>query len=57
MNRVALNMLTGDRAKFIGILVGLTFASLLITQQSAIYDGLLDAAMPRSATSAWRTSG
>jgi putative ABC transport system permease protein len=42
MNRVALNMLTGDRAKFIGILVGLTFASLLITQQSAIYDGLLE---------------
>jgi putative ABC transport system permease protein len=42
MNRVALRMLTGDRAKFIGILVGLTFASLLITQQSAIYDGLLE---------------
>lgn len=42
MNRVALRMLTGDRAKFIGILIGLTFASLLITQQSAIYDGLLE---------------
>ncbi len=42
MNRVALRMLTGDRAKYVGILVGITFASLLITQQSAIYDGLLE---------------
>lgn len=42
MNRVALRMLTGDRAKYLGILVGITFASLLITQQSAIYDGLLE---------------
>lgn len=42
MNRVALKMLTGDRAKFIGILIGVTFAALLITQQSAIYDGLLE---------------
>ncbi len=42
MNRVALRMLMGDRAKYLGILVGITFASLLITQQSAIYDGLLE---------------
>lgn len=42
MNRIALRMLTGDRAKYVGILVGITFASLLITQQSAIYDGLLE---------------
>jgi putative ABC transport system permease protein len=42
VNRVALRMLIGDRAKYIGILVGITFASLLITQQSAIYDGLLE---------------
>ena len=42
MNRIALRMLTGDRAKYIGILIGLTFAALLITQQSAIYDGLLE---------------
>lgn len=38
---IALKMLIGDRAKFIGILVGITFASLLITQQSAIYTGLM----------------
>jgi putative ABC transport system permease protein len=41
MNRVALKMLTGDTAKYIGILIGVTFAALLITQQSSIYDGLL----------------
>ena len=34
-------MLFGDRAKFIGIIIGLTFASLLITQQSAIFAGLM----------------
>lgn len=38
---IALKMLTGDRAKFLGILMGLTFASLLITQQMAIFIGLM----------------
>lgn len=41
MNNVALNMLTGDRAKYIGIVMGVTFASLLITQQGAIFLGLM----------------
>lgn len=41
MNSIALKMLMGDRAKFLGILVGLTFASLLITQQMAIFIGLM----------------
>jgi putative ABC transport system permease protein len=41
MLRLALQMLLGDRAKCIGILVGVTFASLLITQQAAIFDGLM----------------
>ncbi len=41
MIRVALQMLLGDRTKFIGILVGVTFVSLLITQQAAIFDGLI----------------
>ncbi len=41
MIRLAITMLVGDRAKFIGILVGITFASLLITQQSAIFLGLM----------------
>ncbi|MDB6138249.1 MAG: transporter permease [Verrucomicrobiaceae bacterium] len=37
----ALKMLIGDRAKYIGIIIGLTFASLLITQQSAIFAGMM----------------
>jgi len=41
MNLVALKMLVGDRAKYLGIIMGLTFASLLITQQSAIFLGLM----------------
>ena len=41
MRRIALKMLMGDRAKFFGILMGLTFASLLITQQMAIFIGLM----------------
>jgi len=41
MNFIALKMLVGDRAKYIGIIIGLTFASLLITQQSAIFVGIM----------------
>src|SRR5947207_14633507 len=41
MNFVALKMLIGDRAKYLGIIMGLTFASLLITQQAAIFVGLM----------------
>lgn len=41
MDFIALKMLIGDRAKFIGIVIGLTFASLLITQQSAIFAGVM----------------
>lgn len=38
---VALKMLIGDRGKYLGIIMGLTFASLLITQQSSIFTGLM----------------
>ncbi len=41
MNFVAMAMLIGDRAKYLGIIMGLTFASLLITQQSSIFVGLM----------------
>jgi putative ABC transport system permease protein len=41
MNFVALKMLVGDRAKYLGIIMGLTFASLLITQQAGIFVGLM----------------
>jgi putative ABC transport system permease protein len=39
--RLALKMLVGDRARYLGIVMGLTFAALLITQQSAIFVGLM----------------
>jgi putative ABC transport system permease protein len=41
MNFIAIKMLLGDRAKYIGIVIGLTFASLLITQQSATFIGIM----------------
>lgn len=41
MHYYALKMLVGDSAKYIGIIIGLTFASLLITQQSAIFAGMM----------------
>ena len=41
MNLVALKMLVGDRAKYLGIVMGITFASLLITQQLGIFCGLM----------------
>jgi putative ABC transport system permease protein len=41
MNFVALKMLTGDRVKYIMIIVGLTIASFLITQQMGIFLGLM----------------
>ncbi len=41
MSFIALKMLFGDRAKYLGIVIGLTFASLLITQQSAIFAGMM----------------
>lgn len=38
----ALKMLFGDRARYLGILVGVAFAALLITQQGAIFVGLME---------------
>lgn len=37
----ALKMLIGDRAKYIGIIVGLSFASFIISQQAAIFLGIM----------------
>ena len=38
---IAIKMLMGDRAKFLGIVMGLTFAALLINQQGSIFCGLM----------------
>ncbi len=41
MNWVALKMLTSDRAKFLGIVFGVAFATLLMTQQISIFVGIM----------------
>lgn len=39
MNLLALKMLLGDRLKYLGLVIGIAFASLLITQQASIFYG------------------
>src|SRR3954465_16096114 len=41
MNWVALRMLTGDRSKYLGIIFGVTFATLLMAQQMSIFTGIM----------------
>ncbi|MBI5362173.1 MAG: FtsX-like permease family protein [Planctomycetes bacterium] len=41
MVRTALEMLLGDRLKYVGLVVGLAFAALLITQQASIFSGFM----------------
>lgn len=38
---VAIKMLVGDRAKYLGIIMGLSFASFLIAEQMSIFTGLM----------------
>jgi putative ABC transport system permease protein len=41
MNWVALRMLTGDPSKYLGIVFGVTFATLLMSQQMSIFAGIM----------------
>jgi len=41
MNWIALKMLTGDRAKYLGLVFGVTFATLLMAQQMSIFVGIM----------------
>lgn len=41
MSWIALKMLTGDRGKYFAIIFGITFASLLIAEQSATFCGIM----------------
>src|SRR5262245_27109980 len=41
MNWIALKMLTGDRAKYLGLIFGVTFATLLMSQQLSIFVGIM----------------
>jgi len=51
---IALKMLIGDTAKYVGIIIGITFAALIMTQQPGIFVGIMmrtysfitDAALP-----------
>jgi len=38
---IALKMLIGDRIKYLGLIVGLSFASFIISQQGAIFIGIM----------------
>ncbi|MFO0846376.1 MAG: ABC transporter permease [Gemmataceae bacterium] len=42
MSWVALKMLTGDRAKYLGIVFGISFATLLMAQQVSIFAGIME---------------
>ncbi len=41
MYGIALKMLIGDKAKYIGMILSLSFSALIITQQAAIFIGLI----------------
>src|SRR5579885_987025 len=41
MTWVALKMLAGNRAKFYGIIFGIAFATMLMTQQASIFVGIM----------------
>ncbi|MFN5731793.1 MAG: ABC transporter permease, partial [Planctomyces sp.] len=41
MNWLAWKMLTGDRTKYLGIVFGVAFGTLLIAQQASIFVGLM----------------
>ena len=42
MNFVALKMLTGDRAKYLGLIFTIAFASFLMAHQASIFAGVMD---------------
>src|SRR5215469_1368809 len=42
MNWVALQMLTGDRAKYLALIFAISFSSFLITQQASIFAGIMN---------------
>ena len=40
MMRLAIKMLVGDRLKYLGLLLGMAFAAMMISQQASIFSGL-----------------
>lgn len=45
MNTVAFKILLHDKAKYLALILGIAFATLLISQQSAIFHSVLDASL------------
>src|ERR671931_2402632 len=41
MSWIALRMLTGDRSKYLGLIFGVAFATLLMSQQVALFVGIM----------------
>lgn len=41
MYYIAFRMLVGDRSKYLGIILGLSFASLIMTQQPGVFTGIM----------------
>lgn len=41
MHRIALQMLTGDRSKYLGMVFGVSFATLLMAQQVSVFLGIM----------------
>ncbi|MBM5782211.1 MAG: ABC transporter permease, partial [Pelagibacterales bacterium] len=42
MNKIAIKMLIGDKAKYLGLIFGITFATLLMSQQMSLFIGIMD---------------
>lgn len=42
MNQIAIKMLIGDKAKYLGLIFGITFATLLMSQQMSLFIGIMD---------------
>ncbi len=41
MNRIAIKMLTGDRAKYLGLIFAIAFSTFLLENQSSIFAGIM----------------
>ncbi len=41
MNQIAIKMLIGDRAKYLGLIFGISFATLLMAQQISLFIGIM----------------
>ena len=41
MNSVALRILHGDRAKYVGLIFGIAFSTMLMSNQTSIFLGLM----------------